>query len=255
MVSVWSISLRKPRCRGRQRGIFAYGSRLLGDFGLCRGFSGCSTGGIVRFVHFLAIPMRGHILGLKEAIMRWVLVGLVGLGLGCTDARDELADLGIAYTVEAFLRAAVNGNLTVVKLFVASGMSVNTANSEGETLLMWAAYQGHLAVVRYLVENGAAVNAKNDYGDTALHWAASRGHLAVVRYLVEHGADVKATADNGVTALHYAASRGHLEVVRYLVEHGADVNAKNNDGGTALQGAAVMGHLAVVRYLESVGRD
>ena len=115
------------------------------------------------------------------------LVLLVGLGLGCTDARDESADLGIAYTPEAFLRAAENGDLTVVKLFVESGVSVNAANSKGFTALHSAAAEGQLAVVRNLVENGADVKAKTYNGATALHVAASGGHLEMVRYLESVG--------------------------------------------------------------------
>ena len=51
---------------------------------------------------------------------------MVGLCLGCggkspLDARTELADLGIAYTVKAFFQSAIKGDLTVVKLFVDAG--------------------------------------------------------------------------------------------------------------------------------------
>ena len=89
--------------------------------------------------------------------MRWVLVGLaVTAVLGCTDARDEF------YTEKAFFTAASRGNLTVVKLFVEAGMSVNTVatiDSLRIPALQAAAVNGHLSVVRYLVEQGADVNA------------------------------------------------------------------------------------------------
>ena len=153
--------------------------------------------------------------------MRLLILVLVGLWLGCTNARKELADLGVAYTEKAFLEAAQSGDLAVVKLFVEAGMSVHTASNSG-----WP----------------------------VLHFAAGKGRLEVVRFLVEHGADVKATGGWAEeTALHWAAFFGHLEVVRYLVGQGADVNAKNSTDWTALAGAVSGGHTEVVAYLKSVG--
>ena len=187
--------------------------------------------------------------------MRFLILVLVGLVLGCGDARTELADRGIAYTKGAFLLAAEGGDLAVVKLFVESGMSVHTAaNDYGLTVLHRAAWKGHTDVVRYLVEQGADVNAKTDDGDTVLGVAAWEGQTDVVRYLVEQGADVNAKTDKGGwTALHGAAEYGHLAVVRYLVEQGADVNAKNSADWTALAGAVSGGHTEVAAYLKSVG--
>ena len=163
--------------------------------------------------------------------MRWVLVGLVGLCLGCggkspLDARTELADLGIAYTVEAFFRSAIKGDLTVIKVFVDAGMSVHIADEEeGLTALHVAAIGGHLAVVRYLVKQGADVNAKTKDGTTALHFALAFSlveifeatetktgrpislgteHLAIVRYLREQGADDGLTPEAEAIALFLA---------------------------------------------------
>ena len=160
--------------------------------------------------------------------MRWVLVGLVGLCLGCggkspLDARTELADLGIAYTVKAFFQSAIKGDLTVVKVFVDAGMSVHIEDDEeGFTVLHLAALGGHLAVVRYLVKQGADVNAKTESGMTPLLWAylgvwvvpgtvtltgtdtpISLGteHLAIVRYLVKQGADDALTTEAGALAM------------------------------------------------------
>ena len=89
---------------------------------------------------------------------------------------------------EAFLKAAYDGDLTVVKLFVESGMSVNTAIDD-VTALHVAAGGGHLAVVRYLVEQGADVNAEDGRGFTVEHRAVMGGHTEVRRYLLEQGAE------------------------------------------------------------------
>ena len=180
------------------------------------------------------------------------------------EARAALARRGIDYTDAAFLDAARSGNLAVVKLFVAAGMSVNTANEHGFTALHWAAFGGRLAVMEYLVGQGADLEARDDGGNTALHDAARGGRLAVVKYLVENGASLTARTNEGNTALHWAARYGHLSVVKYLVENGANVNAKNNlaffqfgvqtkSGLTPRDMASYYGHDAVADYLKSVG--
>lgn len=147
------------------------------------------------------------------------------------DARKDLAALGITYTERAFLKAVVDGDLVVVKLFVEAGMSVNT--------------------------DSGFVDRFN--GLTALHWAAMRGHLQIVKYLVEQGADVNAKNNEAsLTPLHLAAMAmgDQMAVVRYLVEQGADVDARGGEDGqtqTARGLAEELGHTAVVAYLESVG--
>ena len=125
--------------------------------------------------------------------MRLLILVMVAAVLGCGDdrlspaeARLALADLGIDYKADAFLEAAKDGDLVVVKRFVQAGMSVNTAGSNGVPALYRAADEGHLEVVRFLVEQGADMNAWID-GSTVLHWAARKGHLAVVRYLESVG--------------------------------------------------------------------
>lgn len=169
----------------------------------------------VRIVRFVGIwqSFIDHFINEGDLVMRILLIGLVGLVLGCAgddgvsprEARAELADLGIDYTAESFFQAAYEGDLTVVKLFVETGMSVNTRDGDsGATALIGAAFGGHLSVVQYLVKKGASFSARANTGATALHMAAFGGHLSVVRYLVGQGADVDARDNNGPTALHYA---------------------------------------------------
>ena len=197
-------------------------------------------------------------------------------------ARAALAGRGISYNAAAFIAAARDGNLAVVKLFVTAGMSVKTAATNGSTVLHYAAWKGHLSVVQYLVGQGANVNAMNNVGWTPMNDARSAGHTAVVTYLksvggiaytadafiaaardgnlavvklfVTAGWSVETAATNGSTVLHYAAWKGHLSVVQYLVGQGANVLATNNVGWTPRDDARSAGHTAVVTYLESEAR-
>ena len=197
-------------------------------------------------------------------------------------ARAALAGRGISYNAAAFIAAARDGNLAVVKLFVQAGMSVETAAANGSTVLHYAAWKGHLAVVQYLVGQGANVLATNNVGWTPMNDARSAGHTAVVTYLesvggiaytadafiaaardgnlavvklfVQAGWSVETADTNSSTVLHYAAWKGHLAVVQYLVGQGANVLTENNVGWTAWDDARSAGHTGVVTYLETVFR-
>lgn len=213
--------------------------------------------------------------------MRILMIGLVGLVLGCGDGdrsvgpavklvdstvaavtdtsaqsvslsamekRFALKDLGIDYTANAFVSAAYAGDLVVVRLFVETGMSVGTANSRGGTAMSAAISAGQMAVVRYLIDQGASV------GGTDLLVAVRGNSFEMVEFLVEQGADVNAAGSDGYTALHFAASEGLLELAQYLIGQGADMNAREINGGrTALHEAARLGHLDLVRLLVDQG--
>ena len=162
-------------------------------------------------------------------------------------ARTALSDRGVDDTSAAFVSAAGSGNLAVVKLFVAAGMSVDTGRRGGTvwlessiyyrkevvTVLAAAAAYGQLEVVKYLVGAGSSLTAENERGRTPWAYPARNGRLEVVKYLVGQGlVSVTATNSNGNTALHYAAGGGRLEVVKYLVGQGASVTATTSRGST-----------------------
>ena len=167
------------------------------------------------------------------------------------EARAELETIGEVFTARAFVDAAEDGKLAVVKLFVAAGMDID-ATPYSVTALYLAAGRGHLEIVKFLVGAGADLNATNSWGGTALHLAADEGELEVVKFLVGAGADVNATTSWGFTALHFAAWGGYdLAVVKYLVGAGADVNARDEYGRTPRNVAGL--NSDVEEYLESVG--
>ena len=80
--------------------------------------------------------------------------------------------VAIAGVNEDFLEAARQGDLTAVKSFIASGVSVNAMVKNGATALMAAAWQGHKDVAEMLLAKGADVNVKAKNGVTALMLAS-----------------------------------------------------------------------------------
>jgi uncharacterized protein len=107
------------------------------------------------------------------------------------------------------LRAALCGDLTVVRLLLAHGADPQITTFDKTTALMMAAGVGWsdgmirehseaetLDVLNLLLDRGVEVNLANTHGITALHGAAHKGADKAVQLLVDHGAKLDAK-DNG----------------------------------------------------------
>ena len=103
----------------------------------------------------------------------------------------------------AFLRAALCGDVEVMKLLLAKGADPNITTNDHTTPLMAAAGIGYsegfihdiseettIDAMRLLLDLGADVNAVNDKGMTALHGAAHKASLAEIQLLVDRGGDL-----------------------------------------------------------------
>ncbi len=121
---------------------------------------------------------------------------------------------------KAVWRAAMSGEAALSAL-LATGVSINISDWDGETALMEAADRGQLHVVQLLIKHGANVNAADEDGETALMIAADDGNSEVVRALIAAGANVNARDEDGETALRHAEEDRHHETARVLREAGA----------------------------------
>jgi ankyrin repeat protein len=162
-----------------------------------------------------------------------------------------------------FFRAAVSGDLTVMKLLMAHGADPLLATSDHTTPLMGAAGIGWsdgfsheyseketLDAMQLLLDKGADVNALNDQGMTALHGAAHKAANQAILLLVDHGAklDVRdkgkvgafGNSNSGLTPLEWAqgvpigASSGIYKadtvalLTRLMNEHGVPLPQATN---------------------------
>jgi ankyrin repeat protein len=109
-----------------------------------------------------------------------------------------------------FLRAALCGDVEVMKLLLAHGADPSIPTDDHTTPLMAAAGVGYtdgfihdrseeetIEAMKMIVDLGAKVNDANDAGLTALHGAAHKASLAEIRFLVDHGADLAAKDKGG----------------------------------------------------------
>jgi ankyrin len=116
-----------------------------------------------------------------------------------------------------FLRAALSGDTTTMKLLVSRGADPNLPTLAGTTPLMAA------AGVNWVVAQTYTESLQARYDAVAL--------------CLELGADVNATNSMGLTALLGAANRGSNDIIELLVKRGARLDVKDKEGRSALRWA------------------
>lgn len=116
-----------------------------------------------------------------------------------------------------FLRAALAGDVTVMRLLLEHGADANIATFSGTTPLMAAAGvnwvfnqtfdEGPAALLEAVVlchELGLDVNAMNSMGLSAIHGAANRGSDDIIEFLATQGAKLDVPDRHGRTPLVWA---------------------------------------------------
>ena len=115
-----------------------------------------------------------------------------------------------------FLRAALCGDIEVMKMLIAHGADPNITTTDGTTPLMAAAGIG--------------------YSDGFIHDISEDTTIQAMKLILDLGADVNATNKRGMTALHGAAHKANLAEIQLLVDRGGDLGIKDHGsdafGGT-----------------------
>lgn len=158
---------------------------------------------------------------------------LASCGNSPEKARKELAALGKDYTPEAFVKAAYDGDVVAVKLFLGAGMSVNAKAEGGAMAILSASLKGHNEVIKLLLANGADVNSTDANGISALILSIHSGNVEAFKTLLESGPDPNRSPVKGLTPLMTAASEGQTDMMELLLAKGASLNATNLAGSTA----------------------
>jgi uncharacterized protein len=116
-----------------------------------------------------------------------------------------------------FIRAALSGDIEVMRLLLQHGADPNIATTQGSTALMAAAginwipaqtftrsESDYVAAVKLCLERGAPVNATNSLQLAAIHGAANRGWTAIIQILADAGAKLDVADAGGRTPLTFA---------------------------------------------------
>jgi ankyrin repeat protein len=126
-------------------------------------------------------------------------------------------------------------------------VSANWANFDGQTPFLRAALAGDITVMRLLLEHGADPNINTNDGATPLmaaagvNWVVSQTFsrsdaefLEAAKLCIEKGNDVNAVNSQGFTAVIGAANRGFDAMIKLLASHGARLDVKDKQGRTAM---------------------
>jgi ankyrin repeat protein len=125
--------------------------------------------------------------------------------------------------------------------------SLSWVDFTGQTPFLRAALAGDVQVMRLLLEYHADPNIETFNGTTPLmaaagvNWTVSQAYdegperlLEAVKLAQSLGNDVNATNDMGLQAIHGAANRGSDDIIRFLVEKGARLDVADKQGRTPM---------------------
>jgi ankyrin repeat protein len=159
------------------------------------------------------------------------------------DGRDPL-DL-----IQALLKKGADPNLRTDTVPVHGLMQFDASwvNFDGQTPFIRAALSGDIEVMRLLLEHGADPNIATAQGSTALmaaagiNWIPAQTYshseadfVEAVKLCLDRGGSVNATNSLGLAAIHGAANRGWVSVIQILADHGAKLDVKDNAGRTPM---------------------
>jgi len=119
----------------------------------------------------------------------------------------------------AFILAARNGHLSIVKYLFKHGVDIHARR---DAAFILSASNGYLSIVKFLVKKNVDIQSDYNY---ALRWASHNGHFKIVKILIANGANIHEQDDYALLA---SAHNGHLNIVKFLIENGANIHANDN---------------------------
>lgn len=160
--------------------------------------------------------------------------------------------MGFSFTKKGrAVQAARRGDNEELKAMLDAGVSPDTCDWDGDSLLWNAINYGHADTVKLLMEAGAQAANTRRRSFSLLHKAASRGKTDIAAMLLAQQPDLPdALTEDNKTPLHIAAANGHADFVAEMIKRGIDPNSKDNNGRTALYYANKGGHLETVEVLK-----
>jgi ankyrin repeat protein len=112
----------------------------------------------------------------------------------------------------AFLRAALSGDVTVMKLLLKHGADPNIPTNSNTTALMAA------SGVNWVVNQ--------------TYTESKKAQIEAIKMCIDLGQDVNAANTMGLTPVMGAANRGADDILQFLVSKGAKLDAKDKEGRT-----------------------
>jgi uncharacterized protein len=131
------------------------------------------------------------------------------------------------------------------KRYIMSLGDLSWVDFTGQTPFVRAALSGDVTVMRMLLQHGADPNIPTNSDTTALmaaagiNWVVGQTYteskeslMEALKLCIEKGGDVNAKNSMGLTAVMGAANRGSDDILQFLVQQGAKLDVKDNEGRT-----------------------
>ncbi len=157
----------------------------------------------------------------------------------------------------AFAAARVGAAYILAKL-LDRGVSPESEDVDGDTLLVVAVHNRRADCARLLLSRGARANGIANDGQPL--WMASYqpDNVECIRALIEHGANPNQYQDDEsrqTLLMHFAGEPSHLSNMVELLKHKPILDARNNEDESPLTYAIAWGNLEGVRLLLDAGVD
>ena len=135
------------------------------------------------------------------------------------------------------------------------GIDINSKNSEHLTPFLSSITSTNVPILKILIKVSDTTAADNlNFG--ALHLAGQKSTKEVAQILIEHGLDLNALDTYKMTPFHRAVRCSNIAVFEYFLELGADVNSTSGDSPwTALHHCSRSGNVATMKSLIAHGAD
>ncbi|MBP7709816.1 MAG: ankyrin repeat domain-containing protein [Rickettsiales bacterium] len=151
------------------------------------------------------------------------------------------------------LIAANVGSVEYLKTLLGQGISPNTVNVQGRSLLMITASAGHRNCVAKLIAHKANLELQDKEGYTALMHAIEAGQEDIALDLMKAKASIHHQDKFGRTPLIVAVEAGSLNLVTELHRRGANIDQGDNDRTTPLMLSIEKGRNDIALYLLESG--
>ena len=126
-----------------------------------------------------------------------------------------------------FYNACKNGNIIELQNVLPQISDINKPNEKGWNAIILAAFNHHLEIIKLLLQNGADINSTNTNGTTVFMYAKTKvlenNNYEILDFLLANGAAINARdLKNNWTVLDYVKQTNHQPLINYLINKGAE---------------------------------
>ena len=168
-----------------------------------------------------------------QALLLVTLAGVLATSFAVAPVRAQQSDV-LKHYEDAYSVAARDGDLALVRQYIARGASPDRVDSDGRTPLINATIGGHIEIAEAVLATKPKIDMRDKIGNSALIWAVISDQYEIVERMLEAGANVDVQNRQGLTPLMLAAKQGAIDIVQMLLANNAHPNIRDYTGRAAL---------------------